>query len=205
MATIYLDAPADNTNLRAVFSSAGQYLRSADGVLEAFDDVADYRVSAAGTDALTTGLDRYRFTVPVPAVLPVTLDYSIHDIDTDELAGSGQIILDASGNEQLLVAAMVQSIEAGELANISNDVDTLTSTTAAIVADTSELQTLLGGTPIDGKSVPDALQIVAAVIAGEVSGAGTGTEIFVGLDGVTPRATVTVDAQGNRSAVVYGD
>lgn len=56
---------------------------------------------------------------------------------------------------------------------------------------------------VDGKTLPAALQIIAAGVLGKVSGAGLGTEVFVGLDGATTRATVTVDASGNRSAVVY--
>lgn len=54
-----------------------------------------------------------------------------------------------------------------------------------------------------GVTPKQALQRMAAVIAGKVSGAGTGTEIFVGLDGVTTRATATVDVDGNRTGWVY--
>jgi hypothetical protein len=57
---------------------------------------------------------------------------------------------------------------------------------------------------VDGRTLPAALQIIAAGVLGKVSGAGTGTEVFVGLDAATTRATVTVDASGNRSVVVYG-
>jgi uncharacterized protein (DUF924 family) len=57
---------------------------------------------------------------------------------------------------------------------------------------------------VDGKTMPAALQIIAAICGGEISGAGGGTEVFVGLDGATTRATVTVDSSGNRTAVVYG-
>jgi len=56
---------------------------------------------------------------------------------------------------------------------------------------------------VDGKDLPNALEIIAALCAGKISGAGTGIEIFVGLDGLTVRATVTVDAVGNRTDVVY--
>jgi len=56
---------------------------------------------------------------------------------------------------------------------------------------------------IDGKTLPASLQIIGAVLAGNTSGAGTGTEVFKGLDGATTRATDTVDASGNRSWV-YG-
>lgn len=56
---------------------------------------------------------------------------------------------------------------------------------------------------VDGYSAEAALQIIAAVVAGKTSGAGSGTEIFKGLDGSTTRATVTVDEDGERSAVSY--
>ncbi len=56
---------------------------------------------------------------------------------------------------------------------------------------------------VDGKALPAALQYIAASVAGKVSGAGSGTEVFLGLDGVTTRLTITVDASGNRTNVVY--
>lgn len=54
----------------------------------------------------------------------------------------------------------------------------------------------------DGKTMREVLRIMAAVLAGKVSGAGTGTETFVGLDGATDRVVSTVDASGNRTTVV---
>lgn len=53
-----------------------------------------------------------------------------------------------------------------------------------------------------GYSAAEILRIVAAVLAGKVSGAGTGTETFVGIDGTTDRVVSTVDNDGNRTAVV---
>jgi hypothetical protein len=52
---------------------------------------------------------------------------------------------------------------------------------------------------VDGKSIQAALRYIAAVVAGKLSGAGTGTETVKGLDGSTDRATFTVDASGNRT------
>ena len=54
-----------------------------------------------------------------------------------------------------------------------------------------------------GVTVRQYMQRTGAVIAGKVSGAQSGTEVFVGLDGSTTRTTVTVTATGNRTAVVY--
>jgi hypothetical protein len=62
---------------------------------------------------------------------------------------------------------------------------------------------LTTATPIDGKTIPQALQIIGAVVAGTITDAQTGTEIFHGLDGSTVRVTVTVDSSGNRSIIVY--
>jgi hypothetical protein len=56
---------------------------------------------------------------------------------------------------------------------------------------------------IDGKTPGQAMQIIAAVAAGKVSGAGSGDEHFVGLDGMTPRVQVAVDPAGNRLDVTY--
>jgi hypothetical protein len=57
---------------------------------------------------------------------------------------------------------------------------------------------------VDGVALPLAFEYIAASTAGKLSGAGTNTEVFVGLDGATTRLTATVDASGNRSAITYG-
>lgn len=47
-------------------------------------------------------------------------------------------------------------------------------------------------------------RIMAAVLAGKVSGMDTGAPVFLDLDGVTPRVTATTDAAGNRLDVDLG-
>ena len=54
-----------------------------------------------------------------------------------------------------------------------------------------------------GKTPRQVLRILAAILAGKVSGAGSGTENFVGLDGTTPRVRVSTDTAGNRLAVTF--
>jgi hypothetical protein len=56
---------------------------------------------------------------------------------------------------------------------------------------------------VDGKTLRQSLRIMAAMLAGKVSGAGSGTERFNGLDGSTPRVEVATDAAGNRLNVTY--
>jgi hypothetical protein len=65
------------------------------------------------------------------------------------------------------------------------------------------LDVIATDTLVDGKSIQAALRYIAAVVAGKLSGAGSGTETVKGLDGATNRATFTVDASGNRTAVSY--
>lgn len=66
------------------------------------------------------------------------------------------------------------------------------------------LDVLSVDTLIDGKTFVQSVQYVSAMTAGRVSGAGTGTEVFKGLDEATTRVTVTVDGSGNRTDIVYG-
>lgn len=77
-------------------------------------------------------------------------------------------------------------------------------TTAKSEVNAEVLDVLNVDTLVDGKTFVQYAKIIGAVVGGKISGAGTGTEIFLGLDGATTRVTVTVDSSGNRSAVVYG-
>lgn len=102
-------------------------------------------------------------------------------------------------------AAAVASQVRTELTTELGRMDAAVSTRATPAqVNTEVLDVLNVDTLIDGKTFKEAMRIVAALVAGKVSGAGTSTEIFVGLDGLTTRATVTADASGNRSEVVYG-
>jgi hypothetical protein len=56
---------------------------------------------------------------------------------------------------------------------------------------------------IHGRTIVAATQIMAGMLAGLVSGAGSGDETFFGLDGLTEVAIVTADEEGNRAAVEY--
>jgi hypothetical protein len=59
------------------------------------------------------------------------------------------------------------------------------------------------GNAVDGKTLRQSLQIIASVLAGKVSGAGSGTETFRGLDDQHDRVVVTADVSGNRTNVAY--
>lgn len=121
---------------------------------------------------------------------------------------------DTSGTTTLL--SRLTSTRATNLDNLDASVAAVKSDTAAILDDTgtsgvvvadktgySLASTGLNSVLIDGKTLPAAVQIVSAIVAGKITGAGTGTETFKGLDGATTRAVVTVDSSGNRSGVSY--
>lgn len=54
-----------------------------------------------------------------------------------------------------------------------------------------------------GWSLRQALRIISAVLAGEVSGAGSGTELFRDVTDTKTRVTSTVNASGDRTGVTY--
>ena len=53
-----------------------------------------------------------------------------------------------------------------------------------------------------GLTAEEIMKVMGAVLAGTVSGAGSGIETFKGLDKTTDRVVSTVDADGNRSSVI---
>ena len=52
-----------------------------------------------------------------------------------------------------------------------------------------------------GFTAEEIMKVMGAVLAGTVSGAGSGIETFKGLDTTTDRVVSTVDVDGNRSSV----
>ena len=54
-------------------------------------------------------------------------------------------------------------------------------------------------------TLAESLRLHNAVLAGKVSGAGTGTEVFRDINDTKPRITATVDSSGNRTAIVIDD
>lgn len=53
-----------------------------------------------------------------------------------------------------------------------------------------------------GQTLRQMVRVMFSALAGKVSGGGTADIIFKGVDGTTARITATVDANGNRTAVV---
>lgn len=102
--------------------------------------------------------------------------------------------------------AFANTTDSGEAIRDRGDAAWITATSVAVSDKTgfSLASTGLDLVLIDTKTLPAAMQIIAAACAGIIVDAGTATETFKGLDKTTTRITATVDASGNRSAITYG-
>jgi len=90
------------------------------------------------------------------------------------------------------------------LDNIKEDTTSLETTVGVAGIGLSDIRLPATGLDlvlVEGQTLPASMQIVAAVVAGKVSGAGTGTEVFKGIGIDATRVTVTVDSSGNRTDV----
>lgn len=180
----------------------GEALRFAHERLDAAVTTRSSHTAADVWSVATRTLTAFGFTVDINMgqALPATptadtTGAALKDADTN---------LDATVSSRLASA----SYTAPDNASIAAILDD-TGTSGVVVATGSKTGYSLAATGtdlvlVDGKTLPAALQIIAAAAAGLVSGAGTGTEAFKGLDSVTTRLTVTVDASGNRTAITYG-
>jgi hypothetical protein len=115
------------------------------------------------------------------------------------------------------VAAIYSRIGAPAGASIAADIAAVKSDTAAVLDDTgtsgvviasgSKSGYVLASTGLDsvvietGCTARQALSVIAAATAGQVSGAGTGTVTIKGAGVATTRVVATTDADGNRSVV----
>jgi hypothetical protein len=92
----------------------------------------------------------------------------------------------------------------GLTTTVTGRIDAAISTRATPAqVNTEMLDVISVDTPIDGRSIESALEIIGAAVAGRVTGAGSGTETFKGFDETTTRIVVSCDANGNRNDVVY--
>lgn len=180
--------------------------------------------------AFATGVSQVTIggTVTGMVVLPITIQLVDYDPDSTDLGlvltnvnvgwvtASDIVTADASSSAQAAIAdAVWDESTAGHVSSdtfgeqLKTDVDAILVDSAEIGlagVGLTDLQLPSDGLDlvlIDGKKLPVAVEIIGAVVAGKISGAGTGIETFVGLDASTDRVVVTVDSSGNRTAITY--
>jgi len=172
------------------------------GLVAALNDISIAQVNAEVDTALsdydpptraelTSDINSVLSRLGTPAGLDVSTDIAANQTDLNTIISDLANSTDGLGALKTLIDAVQTAI------NNQNDLS-VAQVNAEVV---DALQT---DTPIDGKSITAALRIIAAICAGKVSGAGTGTETFRTIDDGEDAATVTVDASGNRSGVTYG-
>lgn len=108
-------------------------------------------------------------------------------------------MLDATGNRRVVSCIMTAANVVPVLLEIAlTDFDPYDANLGLTLQSSA-----LDNISIDGKTLPNALKIMAATTAGRLINAGTGTETFFGLDSATSRVVASVDASGNRTLVTY--
>jgi hypothetical protein len=185
-------APLDAAGVRTAVGLASANL---DTQLTAIDDFLDTEVAAIYT------------RIGAPAGASIAADIAAVKVDTAAIDD----YLDTE------VAAIYARIGAPAGASIAADIAAVKSDTAAVLDDTgasgvviasgSKSGYVLASTGLDsvvietGCTARQALSVIAAATAGQVSGAGTGTVTIKGAGVATTRVVATTDADGNRSVV----
>jgi len=153
--------------------------------------------------------------IEVRVIPSLTLTMNVYPIGNDTAAQTGIVLTEQTNRKGFYRGNITESISGHYTLSVLNsgnviavgDIFNLQDTTGLqYEQDLSDANIIKAGgnpTPIDGKSLESALQYIAAICAGKISGAGTGVENFLGLDGVTQRVSVAVDENGNRTGIFY--
>lgn len=109
------------------------------------------------------------------------------DYDTPYWSSADDPIFPATVSALVNTATTTQNVVTGDLSSVPTSADN------AAAVWTRVLESSL--------TAEELVRLVASMLAGKVSGAGTGTETFRDLDDSKDRVVVTVDNNGNRTAV----
>jgi hypothetical protein len=118
-------------------------------------------------------------------------------LDDSVISGIAELIADLVVTGTGLTTANVASAVWGAAAASNN----VTGTMGEKVNDAGSASNPWTEVIESGYTAEQILRMMAAVLMGEVSGAGTGTETFKGIDGTTDRVIVEATEEGNRTSV----
>jgi hypothetical protein len=188
-------APLDAAGVR---SAVGLAAANLDTQLTTIDDLIDTEVAAIYS------------RLGAPAGASISADIAAVKVDT------AATLVDTTGLE-LTLGNMDSKLGTPSEGSISEDIAAVqgavnqvledTGTTGVVVATASKTGYALAAAGLDsivietGCSARQALSVIAAATAGQVSGAGTGTVTLKGAGVATTRIVATTDTDGNRSAV----
>lgn len=119
------------------------------------------------------------------------------------IGGSGGVTdADLEGLGALISAITGSGTAAGSTITATGQLDADLTVTGTGLSTANVGQAVWAEIIESGYSAEQIMRILAAVLAGQVSGAGSGVETFKGIDGTTNRVVSTVDNDGNRTSVV---
>jgi hypothetical protein len=186
-----------------VIDDSGKWYNTSGAVFETYNPANIAQYAIAGSEAGNTGV--YNFTFPALSAgkySVLAVEQAAASLAESDFPASAEGDVDWDGSN-IVGTAAVKAKTDHLPANPAAAGDAMTLTGAEREAVAAALLDLADGVE-SGKTLRQTLRIMAAVIAGKVSGAGSGTETFRSLDNSADRAVVTVDAKGNRTNVLYG-
>jgi hypothetical protein len=150
-------------------------------------------IRQVGSDDLGSGLSipPYYFLQGSWRVRPMEADHDLTLTGNGFVEGGGTPVVRTIGAYQVNVNYTVP-VQAQGISTSGSTAPTAEQNAAAFMAAIVE----------SGMTVQQALRFYNAVLMGKVSGAGTGTEVFRDINDTKDRVTATVDASGNRTAIV---
>lgn len=167
-------------------------VRSAAVTASTYDSYGNYLVTLSTTDTNTLGRLRMQFVEPATC-RAVHLDFMVVPANVwDSLFGADALQVHAVEISNGLITAA--AIAAGAIDADALAADAGTELAAALLDLTDGVETSL--------TVRGALRLALATLAGKVTGGATTTITYRNVGDTKNRVTETVDASGNRSAVV---
>ena len=180
-----------------------------------------YSLSSTGLDSVTynsTGAQALAKATWVDAVAgDFTVAGSIGKSVMNGVAlGTGLTVNDLTTKTGYALAANQHVIvDSGTVTTLTNlpAAAALEATAQSILTDTAEIGVAGAGLTavataaiVEGTiTLAESVRLLTAVLAGKISGAGTGTEVFRGVLDNKDRVIATVDSSGNRTAIVLDD
>lgn len=203
-------AAAETGSDTASFSGA-VLAQAALAAAESGSDTASISASAlvqAALAAAESGSDTAAITGSVVPTAGAYLAAVETGSDTASLSASAavQAVLGAIESASDAAAASVQALIAGAMAAVETGQDVFAGVvrpaSPSTGATADEIAAAVWGREIEpGITAEQMLRVIFAAVSGKTSGIGSATELYMALDGITPRITASFDAAGNRTSV----
>jgi hypothetical protein len=194
--TSVITIPKADTTYVETNATTGYEIRSYDEY--AFmRELADYMDSEAG--AVLPNIFNHNTSVTIAGVVYARALVILSPYTVTFESGTYQVKLVGGMNNNMLDVLNPNSVSV--IAANSAGLQTVTSGSGVTAGDKTDIINGVWAKTIETMTAEEMIRVMAAVLAGKVSGAGTGTETFKGIDGTTNRVVSTVDVDGNRTAI----